>query len=143
MKKLLSNFIIFLFLNSCSWDGNTHPVPNIPVNENLFLNTPSAYPLQFVGGSIFIPEWGYRGISVYRRTNYGDANDFGVYDLCCPNHVEENCGALELKDNLYAECPCDGQKFLLFDGQAMDGESSWGLFEYRVGYDGVSLHITN
>jgi hypothetical protein len=143
MKKYLFIISLGIICISCTGVSNNHPVPIMQVNENLYLNTPSSYPLQFVGGSIFIPEWGYRGIAIYRRTNFGDANDFGVYDLCCPNHVQENCGTLVLKDNLYAQCPCDDQEFLLFDGQALDGVSAWGLLNYRVGYDGVSLTISN
>ena len=143
MKNYLFIIGVASIIFSCSGVSNNHPVPITQVNENLYLNTPSSYPLQFVGGSIFIPEWGYRGIAIYRRTNFGDANDFVVYDLCCPNHVEENCGTLVLKDNLYAQCPCDDQEFLLFDGQALDGPTSWGLYNYRVGYNGVSLNISN
>tara|TARA_B110000444_G_scaffold38165_2_gene33757 strand:- start:2833 stop:3264 length:432 start_codon:yes stop_codon:yes gene_type:complete len=143
MKKYLFLFVLATVNISCTGVSNNHPVPITQVNENLYLNTPSAYPLQFVGGSIFVPEWGYRGIAIYRRTNFGDANDFGVYDLCCPNHTQENCGRLVLKDNLYAQCPCDEQEFLLFDGQAIDDPVRWGLLPYRVGYDGASLHISN
>ena len=143
MRKLLSLLGIFVVVFSCNWGGNIHPVPITQVNETLYLNTPSAYDLQFVGGSIFIPEWGYKGIAIYRRTNFGDANDFGVYDLCCPNHTQESCGTLVIKDNLYGQCACDDQEFLLHDGQALDGISSWGLYPYKVGYDGISLHISN
>ena len=127
----------------CDGNSTQHPVPYAPINETIYLNTPSAYDLQFVGGSVAHLDWGFRGVVIYRRTNYGDANDFGVYDLCCPNHVSETCGTLTLVDNLTAECPCDGQQFLLFDGQPLDGPTTWGLKPYQVGYDGVALYISN
>jgi nitrite reductase/ring-hydroxylating ferredoxin subunit len=143
MYRLLCFFLVFGLFAGCRGSSNRHPVPYAPVNETIYLNTPSAYDLQFVGGSFAHSEWGYRGVVVYRRTNFGDANDFGVYDLCCPNHVSHACGTLFLVDNLTAECPCDGQQFLLFDGQALDGSSTWGLRPYQVGYDGVALYISN
>ncbi|NDD47234.1 MAG: hypothetical protein EBZ31_02610 [Flavobacteriia bacterium] len=143
MKKLLSFLVLLTVLIACDGSTSQHPVPYAPVNETIYLNTPSAYDLQFVGGSVAFPNLGYRGIVVYRRTNYGDANDFGVYDLCCPNHVSGTCGTLLLVDNLTAKCPCDDQSFLLFDGSAMDGTTTWGLKPYQVGYDGVALYLSN
>ncbi|HAB32387.1 MAG TPA: hypothetical protein DCE13_07570 [Cryomorphaceae bacterium] len=143
MKRLVLFFGVFAGVLGCDNRSQQHPVPYVPVNETIYVNTPSAYDLQFVGGAVAYPGWGYRGGVIYRRTQFGDANDFGVYDLCCPNHVSSACGTLFLVDNLTAECPCDGQQFLLFDGQALDGVSTWGLRPYQVGYDGVALYISN
>jgi nitrite reductase/ring-hydroxylating ferredoxin subunit len=50
---------------------------------------------------------------------------------------------LELEDNLYAVCPCDGQRFLLFDGQPLDGNTTYPLLPYRISYDGNALRIRN
>jgi len=135
--------LLLVCLIACDGSTSQHPVPYAPVNETLYLNTPSAYDLQFVGGAAAYPNWGHRGVAIYRRTNFGDANDFGVYDLCCPNHVQSPCGTLQLIDNVTAKCPCDDQSFLLFDGSAMDGTTTWGLKPYQVGYDGVALYISN
>jgi nitrite reductase/ring-hydroxylating ferredoxin subunit len=118
-------------------------VPYVFLNETVFLNSPSAFDLQFVGGTYLRNDWGHGGLVVYRRTNFGEANDFGAYDLRCPNHPSLPCGASTLKDDLYAECGCDGQRFLLFDGSATSGQATWGLLPYLVQFDGVSLQISN
>jgi nitrite reductase/ring-hydroxylating ferredoxin subunit len=117
-------------------------VPYVPVNEVVYLSTPSGYPLQFVGGTVVLPDAGVRGIVVYRRTLQENVDDFAALDLCCPNHLEAGCG-LELEDNLYAVCPCDGQRFLLFDGQPLDGNTTYPLLPYRISYDGNALRIRN
>jgi nitrite reductase/ring-hydroxylating ferredoxin subunit len=139
-RFVLNLIIISTFLWSCG-DSPTHPVPYVPVNEVVYLSTPSGYPLQFIGGTVVLPDAGVRGIAVHRRMLQGTVDDFGAFDLCCPNHVQPACGALELEDNLYAVCPCDGQRFLLFDGQALDGSSTYSLLPYSVGFDGNALRI--
>lgn len=128
---------------ACDGTSNRHPVPYVFVNESVFVNSPSAYDLQFVGGTHVRADWGHGGLVIYRRTNFGDANDFGAYDLRCPNHVSMPCGAATVVDGLYAECSCDNQRFLLFDGSATDGSTTWGLLPYQVQFDGVRLTVSN
>jgi hypothetical protein len=77
---------IFLWLGlatmlACDGTSNRHPVPYVFVNESVFTNSPSAYDLQFVGGTHVRTDWGHGGLVIYRRTNFGDALDFGAYDL--------------------------------------------------------------
>ena len=143
MTKIFPALLTGAVLIACGGSDNRHPVPYVLLSETVFLNSPSAYDLQFVGGIYRRSDWGHGGVAVYRRTNFGDANDFGAYDLRCPNHVSQSCGAAQIVEGLYAECACDGQRFLLFDGSATSGTSTWGLLPYRVQYDGVSLQISN
>lgn len=42
----------------CDGTNTRHPVPYAPINETIYLNTPSAYDLQFVGGSVAHLDWG-------------------------------------------------------------------------------------
>ncbi|MFM8565956.1 MAG: hypothetical protein ACKOBQ_07405 [Bacteroidota bacterium] len=143
MKKIFSPWLALALLVGCDGSDNRHPVPYVLLSETIFLNSPSAFDLQFVGGIYSRNDWGHGGVAVYRRTNFGDANDFGAYDLRCPNHVSQSCGAAKIVEGLYAECACDGQQFLLFDGSATSGTTTWGLLPYRVQYDGASLQISN
>ena len=128
---------------ACDGTSNRHPVPYVFVNESVFVNSPSAFDFHFVRGTHIPPDWGPSGLVIYRRTNFGDANDFGAYDLRCPNHVSMPCGAATVVDGLYAECGCDNQRFLLFDGSATDGSTTWGLLPYQVQFDGVRLTVSN
>ncbi len=142
-QKIYSYMLLTVALIACDGPSSRHPVPYVFLNETVFLNSPSAFDLQFVGGTYLRSDWGHGGLVVYRRTNFGEANDFGAYDLRCPNHLSLPCGASTLKDGLYAECACDGQRFLLFDGSATSGQTTWGLLPYQVQFDGVSLQISN
>ena len=134
---------VFAFLLLGCGDTVKHPVPYVSVNEWVYLSTPTGYPLQFIGGTVLLPDAGYKGIVAYRRTALGDNDDFSAYDLTCPNHVSSGCGTLALVDNLYAECPCDGPQFLLYDGQALGGSTTYPLYTYKTTYDGNALHIKN
>jgi nitrite reductase/ring-hydroxylating ferredoxin subunit len=142
-QKIYSYAVLTVAIIACDGPSNRHPVPYVFLNETVFLNSPSAFDLQFVGGTYLRNDWGHGGLVVYRRTNFGEANDFGAYDLRCPNHPSLPCGASTLKDGLYAECGCDGQRFLLFDGSATSGQATWGLLPYLVQFDGVSLQLSN
>jgi hypothetical protein len=143
LQKIFSYTALAIVLLACDGPSNRHPVPYVFLNETVFINSPSAFDLQFVGGTYLRSDWGHGGLVVYRRTNFGEANDFGAYDLRCPNHPSLPCGASTLKDGLYAECGCDGQQFLLFDGSATSGQATWGLLPYLVQFDGVSLQLSN
>ena len=133
--------LALMSLSNCGGTTSQHPVPYIAVDESIYLNSPSAYDIQFVGGHMTLPTKGYSGIVIYRRSNYGDANDFAVYDMACPNHVNDPCGTLQV-DGLYGNCGCDDQQFLIYDGQALDGVTAWGLRPYRITYQGQSIRIT-
>ena len=50
MYRPLYFFLVFGLFAGCRGSSNRHPVPYAPVNETIYLNTPSAYDLQFVGG---------------------------------------------------------------------------------------------
>ena len=138
---ILISTLAGLFVLGCRLNSNEHPVPYVPVDETVYLNSASAYDLQFVGGHIILPNHGHKGVIIYRRTAFEEANDFGVYDLCCPNHVDEACGVIEVVDGIYGRCSCDDQEFLLHDGAAMNGTTTWGLRPYQVDYDGISIRI--
>lgn len=140
-KIVLCLAAIATLLGSCG-DSLQHPVPYVPVNEVVYLSTPSGYPLQFIGGTVLLPDAGVQGIVVYRKTLQGTVDDFAALDLCCPNHVSQGC-TLELEENLYGVCPCDGQRFLLFDGQPLDGSTTYSLLPYRLSFDGNALRIRN
>ena len=74
-RIVLYLFAISTLFISCG-DRNPHPVPYVPVNEVVYLSTPSGYPLQFVGGTVVLPDAGVRGIVVYRRTLQENVDDF-------------------------------------------------------------------
>lgn len=116
--------------------------PIVAFDEVLFLNNPTSQPLLTVGGAV-LHTGGFRGLIVYRRFNNNDGRDFAAYDRACPTHYQEDCSRLEFSDdNLFVECPCHGEKYLLFDGSPADG-AEISLMEYRTTSDGRVIRIRN
>lgn len=139
MKKLF--FLSFLFLAFCSNDL-PQQIPNVSVNEYVYLNNPSSQAINFIGGHIY-HLGGYKGLVIYRRYMNGDSNDWVAYERACPDHYARNCGLLNVEEDLYLTCGCDQTQYLMFDGSVTKGSSTYPLVQYRVDLQGDKLHISN
>jgi len=137
MQKLIIT-IFFLSLLSCgtSDDGNTL-LPNVPVNETVFLNNPSALDLKFPTGSITI-SGGIAGIIIY---NFDD-NQFFAWDRACPHEEPQKRCVLNVVDTFWMECSCDDIRFSILNGSPQSG-TQFSARQYRVIKNGDSLIITN
>ena len=117
-------------------------IPNVAVNEFVYLNNPSSFNLQVQGGWIY-HTGGFAGLVVYRRYFTQQNNDFVAYERACPLHFAQSCGTLKVVDDIFLECPCDGHQFLMFDGQPIDGNSPQLRF-YNTFFDGSNvIQISN
>lgn len=134
-------FILPFFFLACN-DDLPQQIPNVFVNEYVYLSNPSSQPINFIGGSIY-HQGGYRGLVIYRRYMNGDSNDWAAYEQACPDHYSRDCGLLEVDDDIYLKCPCDDTRFLMFDGTVTEGESTYPVLQYKVNWQGDKLHITN
>lgn len=110
-------FLIFSTLNtsSCSRTQDTVSCfPEVTIQVMLNLNLPAYYPLQNIGGWIYLNEQsaGTRGLIVV-RTNTG----FKIYDRNAPHICPDNNTTLEVKDNIKVICPKDGAEWILLTGQ--------------------------
>ncbi|KFD38727.1 hypothetical protein [Schleiferia thermophila] len=120
-----------------------HQVPNVPVDEVIFLNLPSSLPLQAPGGWIYHPG-GFRGLLIYRAFFNGNADDFRAFDRTCPSHINEPCGLVHVSDdNIISRCGCDSAGYILFDGTPEAGNQSLPLKQYRVQFFGNSIRVFN
>lgn len=116
--------------------------PNVAFETYVYLNNPSNNDLQVPGGWVF-HDGGYKGLIIYRRQLSGAADDFGVYDRACPEHFSEGCGLMTISDDdLYAECSCQGEKYLLLDGSPVKNASR-GLKMYTGTLNSGVLYIRN
>lgn len=116
--------------------------PSVAFETYVYLNNPSNNPLMQPGGWVF-HDGGYRGLIIYRRQLSGAPEDFGAYDRGCPEHFSETCGYLEVSDDdLFAVCPCNGEKYLLLDGSPSEN-ANIGLMAYPVSINGGVLYIRN
>jgi len=134
MQKLII-FILIIGLFSCgtSDDGNSG-LPNVPVNETVFLNTTGN--LQVVGGSAVI-SGGISGIIVYRFST----DQFLAWDRACPHLQPNECAGMNL-DGFFMVCSCDDSKFSILDGSPQNG-TPFAARQYRVIKNGETLIITN
>jgi len=131
---------IFLAVASGCEKNNPNNFPLVDVEEFIFLNNPSNSALLAAGGSITHPG-GHRGLIVFRRFFNQDSEDFAAYDRACPTHFEESCSVLEIdSDGLFAVCPCENEKYLLFDGSPGDNAER-SLQPYRTFFDGNVVTI--
>jgi nitrite reductase/ring-hydroxylating ferredoxin subunit len=122
-------------------ENNQRNFPNISFEEYIYLNNPSNLPLQNVGGAVTHPG-GYKGLIIYRRY-FNNNNDFAAYDRGCPTHYQDNCGQLILSnDGSFAECPCEGEKYLLFDGSPST-DATISLVPYQANLNGQVIVVRN
>lgn len=140
MRLKIFTGLLFLVL-ACRSDL-PRQIPNVLVNEYVYLNNPSSQPINFIGGWIE-HQGGYAGLVIYRRYGNGDSNDWVAYEQACPDHYAEDCGVLTVEEDLYLQCPCDDTQFLMFDGSVVEGNSTYPLVQYRIDLEGNVLHITN
>lgn len=135
MRNPVINILLLISLISCttSDDGNTI-LPNVPVNETVFLNT--TIDLQVIGGSAII-SGGIAGIIVYRLSS----DQFLAWDRACPHISPKQCSAMTL-NGLLMVCPCDNSEFSILDGSPQSG-TSFSARQYRVIKNGETLIITN
>ena len=94
--------ILFLLLIlGCSKDPiRRNPyLADIRFQRDLNLSLPLYNQLNFVGGSIFIPDIGIKGVIVFNLSG----STFLAWEATCPNHLPESCSKLSISGVL-AEC---------------------------------------
>lgn len=122
MKKFCKSiFYLLLFsfsftiINSCSRTQETASCfPDVAIQVTLNLNLPAYFPLQNVGGWVYINEQssGTRGLIVV-RTSTG----FKIYDRNAPHLCPDSGTTLEVVNNIKVYCPKDGATWILLTGE--------------------------
>ena len=135
---MLKNIFYILFIStifsSCHTD--TPELPDVLVDEIVYLSNPSNIRLQAPGGWAYIAG-GIRGIIVYRTSE----TKFKAYERSCPHLSPNDCTYLDVEGDIKAICRCDQTEFLLVTGEPLNG-ASMGLKEYRAYYDEYSQTVT-
>ncbi len=105
----------FININSCSNREDTVSCfPTTPINVVLNLNLPTYFPLQNVGGWIYVDEQqaGTRGLIVVKTTN-----GFKIYDRNAPHICPDSNTTLNVEKNIKVVCPKDGAEWILITGE--------------------------
>lgn len=94
-----------------------------------------------IGSSKVIPGEGYRGIVLYRESDF----EFFAYDRTCTLFPEHDAAVVE--DSTFFgvfECPECGSTFLLMNGaEPNSGPARYPLVEYHTAIQGDVLHVYN
>ncbi|MDY7396399.1 hypothetical protein UMM65_14200 [Aureibaculum sp. 2210JD6-5] len=138
MKNIVVAFLALFILANCSDPDDNNPnLPNVAVNQTVYLNNPSNNNLLFVNGYVEI-SGGIKGIVVY----HGASDIYYAYDLACPNSPPSECSKMTV-DGLNMICSCDDYKYALSLGGAPQNGGKYAAKSYKVVNNGQSLLITN
>ncbi len=135
MKYVFYLFFI-LGLISCGDTTDNNPnLPNVNVNFTVDLNLPQNNNL-IIGGHVIYQSVGVRGIVV-------DFNGltYSAVDLACPHKELQNCSTMTV-DNPFVVCPCDNERFQIFDGASVN-DIGYSARTYQVAKNGNILRISN
>ncbi len=129
----------FLMLLSCNKERkNTNPyLKNISFSRDLNLDLPQYSGLKFANNSALIDGIGIKGVIVFNT-----GSSYTAWEASDPNHLPSNCSTM-LPDQFTCQCPCEDNKYSLYDGQKISGEGDYPLKAYRVSQSGNILHISN
>ena len=136
---ILLAFSALKTLNSCSnREETTSCFPNQFISVQLNLSLPSYYPLNNIGGWIYVSEQqsGTRGLIVY-RTNDG----FKIYDRNAPHICPSTDTTLEVENGSLKKKKKDNAKWFLNSG-APASISPYPLKQYFYNYNS-STNILN
>jgi nitrite reductase/ring-hydroxylating ferredoxin subunit len=141
--RLVTRIMIFAFLwlfFSCSDNSDEYDqiLPNVPVEETVFLNNPEFINLQIVGGWAY-SKGGISGIIVY----HSGINNYVAFDRAAPHIQPKTCSKMYVKDGLFMVCPCDESQFSILNGAPLTEGIRYAAKQYRVIVMGNTLRITN
>ncbi|MEN8118718.1 MAG: hypothetical protein ABFS35_00115 [Bacteroidota bacterium] len=142
MSKIILIFLSLFLIGLFSTCENNNPVPKVYVNFTIYIN-PSYLPLNTVGGSVYIPYEGNKGIIVTRSS----FEKFSAYDATCTYDPEHEWGKVVIESSGISakDTVCGSQFSLVLDGMVTNGPAGLSLMQYAVDYNPNmgSLHIHN
>ncbi len=115
---LITTIVLVISALSAKSCGNREETvscfPNTEINVVLNLNLPAYFPLQNVGGWVYIDEQqsGTRGLIIVRTTQ-----GFKIYDRNAPHICPDSNTTLVVKENIKISCPKDNAEWILLSGE--------------------------
>lgn len=114
-------------------------IPNVAVNQTLYLSQPQYFPLGVVNGWIYL-NGGSKGIIVFRKS----LDQFMAYERHSPYQSDMNCSILNVDSlNLVAIEDCGNSEYSLVNGTVLSGPASVQLKMYNTQLSGDVLEIFN
>ncbi|MCA6435159.1 MAG: hypothetical protein IM600_13115 [Bacteroidetes bacterium] len=117
-----------------------NPVPYIPIDFVIYPNNPTYFPIQSIGGWMYMNNVGINGIVIYRKSN----EEFVVLERTSSYLPDNPYARVKVQQNNFdLKDTISGSKWRIFDGEVTEGPASWPLRRYGAAYDGNSLRIVN
>lgn len=146
--------ILFVFLAgaiifSCKKAGTNQNVQSnctisqatqTPVNFTILAGSGQFFPLNTIGGYIYVANVGIKGIIVFRATS----SQFIALERSC---TKDGCDITKAKVWFQAGNACKdstcGSIFSASDGSVQTGPATIPLYQYHTNWDGNQLHVYN
>lgn len=141
MKKQLLFFLVITLLFACNSDDidNNPNLPNVAVNETVFLNNPEFINLQVVGGWSYA-QGGISGMVIY----HASTNFYVAFERSAPHLTPQACSRMTVESGIIMKCSCDASEFSILDGSPLTDGIKYAARQYRVSLgSGNTLIISN
>ena len=113
-SQLLLFLLIFITCGKEPLQRNPYLV-DIRFQRDLNLSLPLYNGLNYVGGSILIPDLGINGVIIFNLNN----SSYLAWEATCPNHTPRDCSSLSI-EGVLALCSCEEYKYSLATGQILN-----------------------
>jgi hypothetical protein len=143
--KLAFLFCLIISVNACKKKQPTqqqanNPVPSVPIDFVIYPNNPTYFPIQSIGGWMYVNNVGVNGIVIYRKSN----EEFVVLERTSSYLPDNSYARVKVQSNNFdLKDTISGSKWRMFDGEVINGPATWPLRRYGASYNGNSLRIVN
>ena len=141
MKHITALLLLIFLTFSCNTedDEENNLLPEVPVDETIFLNNPEFINLQVVGGWAY-SQGGISGIIIYHYS----ANSYVAFERSAPHLSPQVCSKMTVKNGIIMFCSCDDSEFNILNGAPLTDGVKYQARRYRVAIVGSNtLRITN
>ena len=141
MKNFTVLLLLIFTIFSCSGEDEreNNLLPEVPVDETIFLNNPEYINLQVVGGSAY-SQGGISGIIIYHYSS----NNYIAFERSAPHLSPQVCSQMDIKNGIIMFCSCDDSEFNILNGAPLTEGVNYQARQYRVVMTSSStLRITN
>ena len=141
MKYFTAILLVIFLIFSCDTEGNeeNNLLPEVTVDETIFLNNPEYINLQVVGGWAY-SQGGISGIILYHYSS----NSYVAFERSAPHLSPQLCSKMSVKNGIIMFCSCDESEFNILNGAPLTEGVNYQARQYRVSIlSSNTLRITN
>lgn len=140
MKRWLFALALCLIFSACrKEDFKRNPyLPELRFSRQINIDLPLYNKLKTPLTPVLLEGIGLRGVVVINT-----GGSFVAWERACPDRLLTDCSTMQLKDNIFLECPCNQLIYNLVNGAPTQGNSDFTLLNYRVSVNANLLTIYN